>query len=90
MSICKQKSKESAGSGNFNYVFTYTKGDGTKREIKVTSRNDNEAKQLAELECDESKVGGLLKVLRETDSIATGKFYTGYKFPDNNIPGHIL
>lgn len=91
MCICKQKSKKPAGTpGNFNYVFTCTKDDGTKTEIKVTSGNDNEAKQLAELECDESKVGGLLKVLRKFDSQSTGKLYSGHKYPDNNLPGHIL
>lgn len=91
MCICKQKSKKPAGTpGNFNYVFTCTKDDGTKTEIKVTSGNDNEAKQLAELECDESKAGSLLKVLRKFDSQSTGTFYSGYKYPDNNLPGHIL
>lgn len=56
MCTCKQKSKKPAGTpGNFNYVFTCTKDDGTKTEIKVTSGNDNEAKQLAELECSEVK-----------------------------------
>lgn len=57
MCTCKQKSKKPAGSpGNFNYVFTCTKDDGTKTEIKVTSGNDNEAKQLAELECQEKSI----------------------------------
>lgn len=57
MCTSKQKSKKPAGTpGNFNYVFTYTKDDGTKTEIKVTSGNDNEAKQLAELECEDLKI----------------------------------
>ncbi len=55
MCTCKQKSKKPAGSpGNFNYIFLCVKNDGTKKEIKVTAGNDNEAKQLAELECEDS------------------------------------
>ena len=57
MCTCKQKSKKPAGSpGNFNYVFTCTTDDGTTKEVKITSGNDNEAKQLAELECDDVKI----------------------------------
>lgn len=89
MCICKQKSKKPAGTpGNFNYVFTCTKDDGTTKEIKVTAGNDNEAKQLAELECDESKTFALLKTIRNLD--LKGSFFTGFKHPDNNIQGHIL
>ncbi|OMP30062.1 hypothetical protein [Mangrovimonas sp. DI 80] len=57
MCNCKQKSKEPAGgTGNFNYVFICTKDDGSEKEIKVTAGNDNEAKQLAELDCDGVKI----------------------------------
>ncbi len=57
MCTCKQKSKKPAGSpGNFNYVFTCTKENGIKVEIKVTAGNDNEAKALAELECQDTEV----------------------------------
>ncbi|MCE7070884.1 hypothetical protein LZG74_11255 [Dyadobacter sp. CY327] len=89
MCTCKQKSKKPAGTpGNFNYVFSCTNDDGTKTEIKVTAGNDNEAKQLAELECDESKSFGLLKTIRDLD--LKGVVYTGFMFPDNNVPGHVL
>ena len=56
MCTCIQKDKKHLGSGNFEYTFECTKTDGTKKTIKVTSGNDNQAKQLAELEC-ESKQG---------------------------------
>jgi hypothetical protein len=50
----KQTKKTPAGSlGNFNYEFECTCGGGAKYIVKVTSANDNQAKQLAQLECDE-------------------------------------
>jgi hypothetical protein len=52
MCTCIQKDKKHLGSGNFEYTFECTKTDGTKKTIKVTSGNDNQAKQLAELECE--------------------------------------
>jgi hypothetical protein len=64
MCTCKQKSKKPAGTpGNYNYVFSCTKDDGTKIEIKVTAANDNEAKQLAELECEETKIANTVKTI---------------------------
>jgi hypothetical protein len=54
MATVKQKSKTPAGTpGNFNYEFDCTCKSGRKHVIKVTSANDNQAKQLAQLECDE-------------------------------------
>lgn len=53
MCNCIQKSKKHLGSGNFEYTFECTKSNGEKKPIKVTAGNDNEAKQLAELECNE-------------------------------------
>ena len=49
---CSLVSKTNQGAGNFLYVFACQK-DGTFHNVTVTSGNDNEAKQLAELECDE-------------------------------------
>jgi hypothetical protein len=60
MCTCKLKSKSPAGSpGNFNYVYTCTKADGSQQEIKVSAGNDNEGKKLAELECEEEKLADL-------------------------------
>lgn len=50
---CTQKSKVPAGGlGNFNYTFECTNG-GKKCTVTVTAANDNEAKQLAQLECED-------------------------------------
>lgn len=49
---CTQKKKEPAGgAGNFKYTFE-CKG-GSKKEYVVIAANDNEAKALAKLECEE-------------------------------------
>ena len=54
MCKCTQTNRERRrGAGNYEYTFECTKGDGTKKTVKVTSGNDSEAKQLAELECGE-------------------------------------
>lgn len=53
MCTCVQTEKKHLGSGNFEYTFECTKPDGTKKKVKVTSGNDNQAKQLAELECND-------------------------------------
>lgn len=46
--------KTPAGSlGNFNYEYKCTCASGTKHTITVTSTNDNQAKQLAEMECND-------------------------------------
>ncbi|MEO6550844.1 MAG: hypothetical protein ABIN94_22770 [Ferruginibacter sp.] len=87
----KQKSKRPAGApGNFNYVFTCTKNDGTKTEFKLTAGNDNEAKHLAKVECQESKAGQFLKMISTIDQHINGQSYLGFKYPDNNFTGHIL
>ncbi|MCI0619013.1 hypothetical protein L0244_39085 [bacterium] len=50
---CVQKKKEPAGgAGNFKYTFECT-NNGKKCSIEVTAANDNEAKQLAKLQCEE-------------------------------------
>ncbi len=56
MCTCVQKDKKHLGSGNYEYTFECTKPDGSKTTVKVTTGNDNQAKQLAELECDDSKL----------------------------------
>ena len=46
--------KEPAGPlGNFKYTYDCTCQSGKKHTITVPSANDNAAKQLAQLECDE-------------------------------------
>ena len=46
--------KTPAGSlGNFNYEYKCKCADSSTHIIKVTTTNDNQAKQLAELECSE-------------------------------------
>jgi hypothetical protein len=43
------------GAGNFKYVYSCTCDDGgMRRNIEVTSANDNEAMALAQMECDDS------------------------------------
>ncbi|SDA09828.1 hypothetical protein SAMN05216315_101123 [Nitrosospira sp. Nsp18] len=49
----KRKTPAGGGAGNFNYEYDCTCNTGTKKEIKVVSANDIQAKHLAELECDE-------------------------------------
>ena len=43
------------GAGNFNYVYSCTcTGGNINPNITVTSANDNQARQLAQIECDEN------------------------------------
>ena len=54
MASIKFIKKTPAGSlGNFNYEYECTCSSGAKHKITVSSANDNQAKQLAEMECDE-------------------------------------
>lgn len=54
---CKQIKKENTGgAGNYKYTFECKRGN-VKKTIEITSANDNEAKRLAELECEESLKG---------------------------------
>lgn len=55
------KSKKHLGSGNFEYTFECFCSPKPLKEIKVTSGNDNEAKQLAQMECDEYCSGSNLE-----------------------------
>lgn len=81
MCNCKQKSKKPAGTpGNFNYVFTCTKDDGSTVEIKITAGNDNEAKQLAELECEDSKAKQSIKRIIKNDFDETLKLLLNTSF----------
>lgn len=52
MSKLELTKKEHLGSGNFEYTFKCTCNSSTN-EIKVTSGNDQQARDLAQLECDE-------------------------------------
>lgn len=56
MSTIKFIRKTAAGgAGNFNYEYTCNcAGGGQKPNITVTSANDNQARALAQLECDEA------------------------------------
>lgn len=46
--------KEPGGTpGNFTYTYECTCQDNSKKKVKVACANDNEAKQLAQLECDD-------------------------------------
>jgi hypothetical protein len=54
MATVKFKKKTPAGPpGNFKYEYECTCANGKKQAIEVQSANDNQAKQLAQLECDE-------------------------------------
>jgi hypothetical protein len=47
------KKTPAGGAGNFDYEYKCTCADGTKKDnVKVTAGNDNEAKQLAQTDCD--------------------------------------
>jgi hypothetical protein len=47
------KRTQAGTPGNFNYEYKCTCADGTKKvNVIVTAANDNEAKQLAQTECD--------------------------------------
>jgi|APEBP8051072266_1049373.scaffolds.fasta_scaffold18350_1 hypothetical protein len=56
MSTVTFVSKKPAGRlGNFNYEYACTCGGGAKKpNVTVTAANDNEAKMLAQMECDDS------------------------------------
>jgi hypothetical protein len=54
MATVKFVKKEPAGPpGNFKYTYECTCGNGTKKTVVVQSANDNAAKQLAQLECEQ-------------------------------------
>lgn len=54
MATVKFVKKEPAGPpGNFKYTYECTCQDGKKHTVAVQSANDNAAKQLAQLECNE-------------------------------------
>lgn len=54
MAPVKFVKKEPAGTpGNFKYTYECTCGSGKKHSLLVQSANDNQARQLAQLECDE-------------------------------------
>jgi hypothetical protein len=54
---CTQKKKEPAGGvGNFKYTFDCVRDDGSHVQIAETSGNDNEAKTLAESDCNDSSL----------------------------------
>ncbi|EJN26882.1 hypothetical protein PMI35_03724 [Pseudomonas sp. GM78] len=54
MSTIKLLKKVSAGTpGNFNYIYECTCGNGSKKTVTISAANDNEAKILAQMECDD-------------------------------------
>jgi hypothetical protein len=54
MSTIKFVKKEPSGPlGNFKYTYECTCADSQKKTVQIQAANDNEAKQLAQLECDE-------------------------------------
>ncbi len=54
MSTIRQISKKPNGPmGNFIYKYECTCANQKKHEITIQAANDNEARQLAELECKE-------------------------------------
>lgn len=54
MAAVKFKKKTPSGPlGNFKYEYECTCSDNKKHTIEVQSANDNQAKQLAQLECEE-------------------------------------
>lgn len=62
MSTVTFVSKKPAGSlGNFNYEYACKCSGGAKKpNVKVTAANDNEARMLAQMECDDSCGEGLV------------------------------
>jgi hypothetical protein len=74
MSTVTFVSKKPAGPlGNFNYEYTCTCAGGTKKpNVKVTSANDNQAKMLAQMQCDESCGEGLIAKAEITQIAFTG------------------
>lgn len=56
MCTCVMKEKfKNPRLGYFDYVFQCEKNDGSRKIITLTHTNDSEAKQLAELKCQEEK-----------------------------------
>lgn len=54
MASVKFIKKEPAGPpGNFNYTYECTCSNGKKQNVVVSSANDNAARQLAQMECNE-------------------------------------
>jgi len=53
MGEIKLKSKKNIGAGNFEYVYQCFCDPKPLKDITVTSGNDQEGKQLAQMECDE-------------------------------------
>jgi hypothetical protein len=53
MATLTLKSKKDLGAGNFEFIFECFCSPKPLKDIKVTSGNDNEARQLAQMECDE-------------------------------------
>ncbi|MNJ78334.1 hypothetical protein D3C77_760630 [compost metagenome] len=47
------KKKPNGPLGNFDYIYECTCNNKKKHELTIPAANDNEAKQLAELECKE-------------------------------------
>jgi len=57
MAPVKFKKQSPAGTpGNFKYEYECTCSNGKMHTIEVQSANDNQAKQLAQLECDKKCV----------------------------------
>jgi len=53
MATVKFRKKKHLGSGNFEYTYFCKCGSGEeKKDVKVVSGNDNEAKSLALVECE--------------------------------------
>lgn len=49
---CKQVKKEGCRQNACTYTFDCKMDDGSTKKVTVASSNDNQAKQLAELECE--------------------------------------
>ncbi|MGG7666493.1 hypothetical protein [Dyadobacter sp. BHUBP1] len=91
MCTCKKESKTAVGTpGNFDYVYLCTKDNGSSIKIKVTAGNDNEAKKLAEVECEESGFINFSEALNKVNITQRGMFFSGYKIADNNMPGRVI
>lgn len=74
MSTVAFVSKKPAGPlGNFNYEYTCTCAGGTKKpNVTVTAANDNEARMLAQMECDDSCGAGLIAKAAISQIAVTG------------------
>ena len=53
MATLNLRSKKHIGSGNFEYAYACFCSPKPLKQITVTAGNDDEAKQLAQQECDE-------------------------------------